>query len=130
MVITQWRSRRKETGSLYKSFKKKRLAQAGRESASTKIEDKERSKLIRTRAGGQKKVLLSANIANLLDKKTKKFEKAKIISVVDCPANRNFIRRNIITKGTVIKTDKGDAKVTSKPGQDGTVNAVLVEAKA
>lgn len=126
MVVSQWRSRRKETGSLYKSFKKKRLAQVGREPSMTKIEDKTRAKLIRKRGGDHKKIIFATNVANLLDKKTKKFEKVKIIGVVDSPSNRNFIRRSIITKGSVIDTEKGKAKVTSRPGQDGTVNAVLV----
>lgn len=126
MVVTQWRSRRKQTGSLYRAFKKKRLAQAGREPSMTKIEEKTRSKIIRTRAGGRKKILFSASIANLLNKKTKAFEKAKILTVVDSPSNRNFIRRNIITKGCIVETEKGKARITSRPGQDGMVNAVLI----
>ncbi|MDP2750543.1 MAG: 30S ribosomal protein S8e [Nanoarchaeota archaeon] len=126
MVVTQWRSRRKESGALYKSFKKKRVAQIGREAAMTKVEDKPRTRTIRTRAGGKKKVLLATNIANLLDKKTNKFEQVKILSVVDSPSNRNFVRRSIMTKGTVVETEKGKAKITSKPGQDGTINAVLI----
>jgi small subunit ribosomal protein S8e len=36
------------------------------------------------------------------------------------------MRRNIITKGAVIKTELGDAKVTNRPGQDGLINAVLL----
>ena len=45
---------------------------------------------------------------------------------VDSPANRHFIRRNIMTKGIIIETDKGKAKITSRPDQDGIVNAVLI----
>ena len=33
---------------------------------------------------------------------------------------------NIITKGSVIQTEKGKAQVTSRPGQHGVVSAVLV----
>ena len=46
--------------------------------------------------------------------------------VVENPANRHFVRRNIMTKGTVIETEKGKARITSRPGQDGTINAVLI----
>ena len=52
--------------------------------------------------------------------------KAKIEIVTANPANRHYVRRNIMTKGTIIKTDKGDARVTSRPGQDGVINAVLI----
>ncbi|MEK6949175.1 MAG: 30S ribosomal protein S8e, partial [Nanoarchaeota archaeon] len=42
------------------------------------------------------------------------------------PANRHFVRRNIMTKGAIIETEKGKARITSRPGQDGAVNAVLI----
>ncbi len=41
-------------------------------------------------------------------------------------ANRHYVRRDIITKGTIIQTKLGKARVTSRPAQDGTVNAVLI----
>ncbi|RLF79472.1 30S ribosomal protein S8e, partial [Thermococci archaeon] len=43
------------------------------------------------------------------------------------PANRQYVRRNIITKGAIIQTEIGKAIVTSRPGQDGVVNAVLIK---
>ena len=49
------------------------------------------------------------------------------MDVIDNPASKDFIRRKIITKGAIIKTEIGDAKVTSRPGQDGVINAVLIE---
>jgi len=52
---------------------------------------------------------------------------ATIEDVVENPANPNYVRRNIVTKGAVIETSEGRARVTSRPGQDGQVNAVLVE---
>ena len=70
--------------------------------------------------------LLSTDIANVYDPKSKKYKKAKIETIVECPANRNYIRRNIIVKGAIIKTDMGNARVTSRPGQEGAVNAILV----
>jgi small subunit ribosomal protein S8e len=35
-------------------------------------------------------------------------------------------RRAIITKGAIIETSKGNARVTSRPGQCGIINAVLL----
>jgi small subunit ribosomal protein S8e len=125
MVIVQSRPRLKASGSRYKSFRKKRMYEMGRAPALTRIDERS-LKLIRTRGGNSKARLLKTTVANVLDKKTKKFEKVKVIQVLENPANRHFVRRNIITKGAIIKTDKGNAKVTSRPGQDGTVNAVFV----
>jgi len=59
----------------------------------------------------------------------KKIEKTKIKSVIENKANPQYIRRNIITKGAVIETELGKAKVTSRPGQHGILNAVLIKEK-
>jgi small subunit ribosomal protein S8e len=98
----------------------------GRPATMTKIGEEKR-KSVRTKGGSSKEKLLNATIANLTDPKTKKTIKATIKDVLENPANRYFVRRDIITKGTIIETDKGNAKVTSRPGQDGVVNAVLME---
>ena len=66
-------------------------------------------------------------MANIADSKTNKFTKAKIETVLESPANRHFTRRNILVKGTIIQTDKGKARVTSRPGQDGVINAILIK---
>ena len=51
---------------------------------------------------------------------------ATIENVVSNAANLNYVRRNVITKGAIIDTSEGRARVTSRPGQIGQVNAVLV----
>ncbi|MCD6558125.1 MAG: 30S ribosomal protein S8e, partial [Candidatus Aenigmarchaeota archaeon] len=40
-----------------------------------------------------------------------------------------FVRRNIITKGAIIMTEDGRAVVTNRPGQEGVINAKLIEEK-
>jgi len=125
MVIVQSRPRLKASGGRYKAYRKKKMYEMGNAPALTKI-DERKLKLIRTRGGRTKYRLLKTTVANVLDTKTSKYEKVKVIQVMENPANRHFIRRNIITKGAIIKTDKGNARVTSRPGQDGTVNAVFV----
>ncbi|MFH1107462.1 MAG: 30S ribosomal protein S8e [Candidatus Micrarchaeota archaeon] len=52
--------------------------------------------------------------------------KAKITNVVLSPANRHFARENLVTKGTIVETELGKARITSRPSQHGVVNAVLV----
>jgi small subunit ribosomal protein S8e len=54
-------------------------------------------------------------------------KKVAISNVIGNDANKHYIRRNIITKGAIIETELGKAKVTSRPGQDGVVNAVLIK---
>jgi len=125
MAISQRRSKRTSTSSRYKKNRGKRLSEQGRVPSLTKV-DERKLKVIRTLGGNYKQILLNGNIVNLLDKKTKKYSKTKIISVVETPANRHFMRRNIMTKGCIIQTEKGKAVITNRPGQEGTINAVLV----
>jgi len=126
MAISQLKSLRKPTGGRYKQKgRKKKAYELGRQPAFTHIE-KRRVKYVRTMGAHRKVRVLSADIANLFDPKTKKYEKAKIKNVSGNPANRHFIRRNIMTKGTIIDTEKGKARITSRPGQDGAINAVLI----
>lgn len=126
MVLDAQRSNRKESGAKYKKQGAKKKHALGRSPTLTKIADTPAVRTIRTRGGGQKPRLLRTNIANVFNPKTKKYTKAKIEQVIENSANRHYVRANIMNKGTVIKTDKGNAKVTSRPGQDGVVNAVLV----
>ena len=125
-MIIQKRSKRKPSGAAYKASEGKRKYSMGRKPALTLIGEKE-LRIIKTKGNGTKQRLLLIDFANVFDKKTKKYAKAKIKTVTGNPANRFFIRRNILTKGAIIDTDKGKAKITSRPGQDGIVNAVLLE---
>ncbi|MEM2121441.1 MAG: 30S ribosomal protein S8e [Candidatus Woesearchaeota archaeon] len=127
MAISQFRSRKKPSGGTYKQLRKKRKMDLGREPAYTKV-GPQKIKPIRTRGGNLKLRMLNAAYANVLDE-NKKCQKVKIRTVLETPANRHYARRNIITKGTIIDTEIGKAKVTSRPGQDGTVNAILIERK-
>ena len=121
----QGRSRRKYTGGRYHPHRKKRGHEAGRSAAETTLGGT-RAKKIRTRGNNQKIRLLRCEFANVADPKSGTTRKARIITVKNNPANPFFARRNITTKGAVIETDIGDAIVTSRPGQDGIVNAKLI----
>ena len=126
MAISQRRALRKPSCGRYKQKgRKEKVNELGRQPAFTLI-GKRRAKSVRTRSAYRKVSVLAADTANLFDPKTKKYGQAKIKTVVENPANRHFIRRNIMTKCTIIDTDKGKARITSRPGQDGTINAVLI----
>ena len=58
-----------------------------------------------------------------------KIKKLKILNVIENPANPHLVRQNIITKGCIIETEMGKARITSRPGQSGVLNAVLIEPK-
>ena len=126
MVLNQQRSIRKPSGGRYKKLEGKKKHAIGRTPTLPRVDEKTAVKKDRVRGGSLKIRVLRANIANLYDPNTKKYMKAKIEMVIGNPANRHYVRRNILTKGTIIKTDKGNARITSRPGQDGVVNAVLV----
>lgn len=126
MAIDQSRSRLKATGSRYIALRKKRKSDLGSVPTLTKVGEL-KTRTERKLGGNKKDRVLDSNIANVLNPKTKKCVKAKILTVAENPANRHFVRRNIMTKGTIITTDKGRAKVTSRPGQEGAINAVLIE---
>ncbi len=70
--------------------------------------------------------VVGSRIANLSDNEGN-VTKVEIETVLENPANPNYVQRNILTKGAIISTEKGKAKITSRPGQDGVVNAVLIE---
>jgi len=125
MAINQARARTKASGGKYKFKVPKKKFRLGNDPTLTKL-GKERKKSVRVIGGNKKERILTTSIVNLFDKKTKKFSKAKILQVVENPANRHYVRRNILTKGTVIKTEKGNARITNRPGQEGVINAVSV----
>lgn len=123
-MISRKQSKRKSTSGVYHASRKKRLSELARPATLTKLGSLKR-KSIRVRGGISKQRVLEIESVNLFD--GSKCVQAKIKTVVENSANRNFIRRNIITKGTIVDTEKGKARITSRPGQEGSVNAVLIK---
>ena len=82
----------------------------------------------RLRGGSSSSGLVFTNVANVSDSKGKA-TKSKILRVKRSPANRDYERRGVITKGAIIETDAGEAVVTSRPSDDGVVNATLTKSK-
>lgn len=128
-MSTTWhlRSGKKTTGGKLSKIRKKRKTDRGIHFLETRI-GKRQAIPKRVRGGGTKLKLISAEKINIADSKGK-MRRAKLISVKENQANPHYIRRNILTRGAVVETDMGLARVTSRPGQDGIVNAVLVEEK-
>ena len=126
MARAQTKAKRKVTGGRYgKMYRKKRQYEVGSSPIYTKMEDR-RVKTVRVGGGNIRQKLLACNVVNLMTKEGKCVQ-AKIKTVKGNPANKNFVVRNILTKGSIIETDKGKARITNRPGQEGTVNAVQTE---
>ena len=103
----------------------KKLYETGRDPTNVRVGTHKLSHN-RTKGGHTKTRLAITSIANVYDPKKKTFTKATIQLVSANTANRNFVRRNIMTKGAVIDTNLGKAKITNRPGQEGQINAILV----
>ncbi|WJI09022.1 30S ribosomal protein S8e [Methanobacterium sp. CWC-01] len=125
MAIWQGKSVRKLTGGRSKSSRNKRKVEFGRDPAETKIGER-KIKTIRTKGGGKKLRLTNDLKINVVDPENNKMQVAEIMGVIENHANDHFVRRNIITKGAVVETSLGQVKITSRPGQDGMVNGVLI----
>ena len=120
----QGRSTRKRTGGRLRPFRNKKKHELGREPTETQVGEP-RFQTVDSRGNGSKTRALATDVAQVND--GEETVAATIENVVENDANPNYVRRNIITKGAVLETSEGRARVTSRPGQDGQVNAVLVE---
>lgn len=128
MVLWHLRSKRKPTGGRLQKVRKKRRNDRGNLPIETRIGARHVFRK-RVEGGSIKLKLSSVEKVNVADPKTGKITRAKVLSVKENKANVHYIRRNIVTKGAVVETEAGLARITSRPGQQGIANAVLIEAK-
>lgn len=120
--------KRKPSGGRKRAYRGKRKFERGSFPAETMLGERKR-KIDRGRGGNVKIKILSDNYACVTDPKTGKTEKVEISRVIKNPANVDYDRRGVITKGAIIETSLGLARVTSRPGQNGVINAVLIGEK-
>ena len=117
--------KRKLTGGKKRAYRSKKLYEAGGYPAETTLGEPRR-KCKRAIGGNIRIKALSDKFASVTDPKSGKTEKSEIVRVVKNGANVDYNRRGVITKGAEIETELGLAKVTSRPGSDGVINAVLI----
>jgi small subunit ribosomal protein S8e len=120
----QGRSTRKRTGGRRRPSRKRTRAELGRDPTETTVGEP-RFRTVDARGDDEKVRVLSTDVAQVAD--GGEVVEAEIENVVENPANSNYVRRNIVTRGAVIETAAGRARVTSRPGQDGVVNAVRLD---
>jgi small subunit ribosomal protein S8e len=126
MAIWQGRPKRKPSGGRIRAARKKRRFEIGREKQFTHLGVR-KVKMYRVKGANQKARLLTVDEANVVDPETKAIKKVKILTVRTNPSNPNYVQRNIITKGATVMTELGEAVITSRCGQDGVVNAILMK---
>lgn len=126
--MAQWhgKSRRKNTGGRNVLARGKRRTEISTEKQWAYIGEPKRKNYRRTGGNPLTRVLVD-NSVSVANRSTGKVEKAKIINVLENPCDSNYVRRNILTKGAVIETDKGQVRITSRPGKDGVINGVLID---
>ena len=124
-MLWQRESVRKVTGGRRRPAAMKRRSEIGLAPADTHI-GVERRRIIRTFGGNEKSRALRADMANVTNPASGETKKVKILTVEENSANPNYVRRNLLTKGAIIKTELGHARIMSRPGQDGVINAVLL----
>ena len=117
---------RKVTGGKYHKFSKRKKHTLRGDARKVKLRET-KQKTIRGMGGNDRKVLLSSDVVNLIDSKTKKSQKVKIKNVLETPANRFLARQNILVKSAIIETEVGKARITNRPSQEGSVQAVLIK---
>ena len=128
MARSASRSKRKTSGGLYKRLRKKRLTDLTRNPTFTRIGSSSIKK-IRIQGGHMKTITLLSDVANIYDPISKNFKKVKIQMVLENKANKDFVRMNMLTKGAIIETELGKAKITNRPGQEAFINAILLSKK-
>jgi small subunit ribosomal protein S8e len=117
-------STRKRTGGRRRRSSDRKKHEQGRQPTETAVGERQ-FRRIDARGNVEKVRALQTNVASVaVDGETVETE---LVDVVENAANPNYVRRNIVTKGAVIETGEGRARVTSRPGQDGQVNAVLLD---
>jgi small subunit ribosomal protein S8e len=120
----QGRSTTKRTGGRRRPIRKKRKHELGSSPTETRVGEP-KLKTVETRGGNTKVRAMQTDHATVAtDDGT---VSATVEDVVENDANPNYVRRNIVTKGAVVETSEGRARVTSRPGQDGQINAVLLD---
>jgi small subunit ribosomal protein S8e len=128
MAVSQAHDLRKPSGGKKRRSRDKKKAELGSLPINTMIGETKRE--YRRAHGGNHKIKARyVENANVFDPKTKKHQVVKLKTERENPANRNFARMNILTKGAIVDTEIGTIRITSRPGQHGVVNAVLLEKK-
>jgi small subunit ribosomal protein S8e len=102
-------TKRKKTGGKKKAYRTKRVYEQGRQPVETlfgKVKRKEVKGISRI----SKVKLVKTDYVNVSNPETGTTERLEILDVVRNPANADYNRRGVITKGTIVREKKRKAK--------------------
>ncbi len=114
---------RKISGGRYHQPRKKKLYELPGQKRVVRL-GADKRKTTKVMGGKKKTFLFKAKLINLLV--SGKIKRVEIKNVIETPSNRFLARQNVLTKGTIVETELGKARVTNRPGQEGAVNGVLL----
>ncbi len=117
------RTGRKTSGGRYIRRRKKKLYEKKGQERVVKLSKNEKRKILRITGGNEKVFLLTGKYINIGSKKI------EIKNVLETPSNKFLARQNVLTKGTIVETELGKAKITNRPSQEGMINGVLIGKK-
>jgi len=80
----------------------------------------------KTRGNNRKTSIKTANVVNI-SLGNGKIKNSELIKVLENQTNNDYQRRGVITKGAIVETKDGKCKIVSRPGQDGTLNGILIK---
>ena len=115
----------KITGGIRHPLKSRRKFQTDRFPNEALMGDQETATR-KTRGNNRKTGLKTASHVNLVLANAK-IKRSKIVKVLENPTNNDYQRRGVITKGAIVETKDGECKIVSRPGQDGTLNGILLK---
>lgn len=125
LARSQEKSKRKYTGKKYKKSHKKRKSNLEHPPIETRL-GVEKKKKQRTLGGNFKLKLFSSNFINVTDLNTNTTSKVKILKFESNDASKDINRRHVLTKGAIVETELGLARISSRPGQHGILNGILI----
>lgn len=104
---------------------KKRRRHSGGVFPETQIGEEKRKK-VSTKSGGSKNKVVKASRVNVAAEGGNMV--CEITGLEENPSNKDYTRRKVITRGAVLTVKSPDGKefkvkVSSRPGQDGVINA-------
>jgi len=115
---------RKISGGKYRKRRKKKMYELPGQRREVRL-GPEKRKNKKVLGGNKKTFLLKANMVNV--RIGGKIQKLGIRNVLETPSNRFLARQNILSRGTIVQTEKGKVRITNRPSQEGMVNGILVE---
>ena len=124
MPMWQHPVKQKFSGGRKRPNQKKHKREMGRYPVETRLGERS-IKHQRVRGGNQKVKLYFDDYINVTDGATT--QRVKILDVLENPSNKDYNRRKIITRNTLIKTELGNVRVSSRPGQTPVINGKLIK---